>query len=121
MSTAIGQRGEEAAANYLSRRGFQIIARNIRLARGELDIIASSESLLLFVEVKSHKTRDSGLLAVTKDKCARLYCAAEAWLAKHPHHAALQCRFDLIIVTPRIGLPSWVPPRIEHMKDIIHS
>ena len=120
MSTSQGRSGEDMAARYLNRRGFNIIARNIRLGRGELDIIACSDELLLFVEVKTHKTRDSGLLAVTADKCARLYSAAEAWLAKHPQYAVLRCRFDLIIVTPRMGLPSWVPPRIEHMKDIIN-
>ena len=120
MSTSQGRSGEEKAASYLSRRGFNIIARNIRIGRGELDIIACSDELLLFVEVKTHKTRESGLLAVNEDKCARLYSAAEAWLAKHPAYAGLQCRFDLIIVTPRMGLPSWIPPRIEHMKDIIN-
>ncbi|ATX80372.1 putative endonuclease [Mariprofundus aestuarium] len=120
MSTSQGRSGEEIAARYLSRRGFNIIARNIRLGRGELDIITSSDELLLFVEVKAHKTRGSGLLAVNADKCARLYSAAEAWLVKYPRYAGLQCRFDLIIVTPRMGLPSWVPARIEHMKDIIN-
>ena len=121
MSTSQGRSGEDIAARYLSRRGFNIIARNIRLGRGELDIVACCDDLVLFVEVKTHKTRDSGLLAVNEDKCARLYSAAEAWLAKHPQYTGLQCRFDLIIVTPRMGLPSWVPARIEHMKDIIRA
>lgn len=120
MSTSQGRSGEDLASSYLNRRGYTILGRNLRLGRGELDIIACSETLLLFVEVKTHKTRESGLLAVNEDKCARLYSAAEAWLAKHPAYAGLQCRFDLIIVTPRMGLPRWVPPRIEHMKDIIN-
>jgi len=120
MSTSLGRSGEDIAARYLSRRGFNIIARNIRLGRGELDIVAYCDELPMFVEVKMHKTRDSGLLDVNEDKCTRLYSAAEAWLAKHPQYTGLQCRFDLIIVTPRMGLPSWVPARIEHMKDIIN-
>jgi len=121
MSTPKGQKGEDHAASYLSHRGFNIIGRNLRLGRGELDIVASSDTLLLFVEVKSHKTREASLLAVNEDKCARLYSAAESWLARHPEYAGLQCRFDLIIVTPRMGLPRWMPPRIEHMKDIIRA
>jgi len=120
MSTAQGRNGEDIASAYLKRRGYNIIGRNLRLGRGELDIIACSQELLLFVEVKTHKSRESGLLAVNEDKCARLYSAAEAWLAKHPEYTGLQCRFDLIIVTPRMGLPNWIPPRIEHMKDIIN-
>ncbi len=121
MSTKQGQRGEERACRYLLRRGFNIIDRNVRLGRGELDIVACSDALLLFVEVKAHKTRESGLLAVHAEKCARLYSAAESWLAKHPQYTDLQCRFDLIIVTPRVGLPDWVPPHIEQMKDIIRQ
>ena len=78
MRTANGLSGESVAAYCLSRKGFHIIARNIRLARGELDIIACSDELLLFVEVKAHKTRESGLLAVNIDKCERLYSAAQA-------------------------------------------
>ena len=120
MSTSQGRSGEDLASSYLSRRGYTILGRNIRLGRGELDIIACSETLLLFVEVKTHKNRESGLLAMHEDKCARLLSAAESWLSGHTQYAHLQCRFDLIIVTPRLGLPGWLPPRIEHMRNIIN-
>jgi len=120
LSTALGQAGEERAARYLKRKGYTILGRNIRLARGELDIVACNENLLLFVEVKTHKSRESGLLAMHEDKCARLLSAAEAWRAGHLQYVHLQCRFDLIIVTPRLGLPGWLPPRIEHMRNIIN-
>jgi len=96
-----------------------MIARNIRLGRGELDIIVRRGELLIFVEVKAHQSRESALLAVHPDKCARLQSAAEAWLSRNPNYQHLQCRFDLILITPRIGLPAWVPPHIEHMEDII--
>lgn len=119
MSTVKGQRGEQQAASYLQRRGFTILDRNVRLARGELDLVARRGDLLLFVEVKAHQSRESALLALHADKCARLQSAAQAWLALHPDSAALQCRFDLMIVTPRVGLPAWLPPAIEHMEDII--
>lgn len=121
MSTAKGRSGEELATRYLACKGHEIIGCNLRLGRGEIDIVARFESLLLFVEVKSHQSRQSGLLAVNRDKCEGLYSAAESWLAKHPQYSDLQCRFDLIIVTPRIGLLGWVPPSIEHMKDIING
>jgi len=119
MSTRKGQAGEERAARYLQRKGFTILGRNLRLGRGELDIVARDEDLLLFVEVKTHKTLDSALLALHPDKCSRLQSAAQIWLGQHPDYNGLQCRFDLIIVTPRMGLPDWVPPGIEHMEDII--
>lgn len=119
MSTASGRSGEQQAGRYLQRRGFAILDRNARLGRGELDIVARKQDLLVFIEVKAHKSIESGLLALHPDKCARLLSAAEVWLGRHPHYATLQCRFDLIIVTPRIGLSGWLPPRIEHMEDII--
>lgn len=119
MSTRDGRRGEDAAAGYLARRGYRILGRNQRLGRGELDIVAANDVLLLFVEVKSHKTRESGLLAMHPDKCERLRSAAEAWLARHPDHAGMACRFDLMIVTPRIAMNRWLPPAIEHIEDII--
>ncbi len=119
MSTKKGQSGEEHAAHYLQHRGYSILARNVRLGRGELDIIALRHELLIFVEVKAHKSRESALLALHPDKCSRLQSAAETWLSIHPDYSHLQCRFDLMILTPRIGLPRWVSPRIEHMEDII--
>jgi len=119
MSTHKGQAGEERAVRYLQRKGFSILGRNLRLGQGELDIVARQEDLLVFVEVKTHKTLESALLAVNPDKCSRLQSAARAWLGQHPDHAALQCRFDLIIITPRMGLPDWALPNIEHMEDII--
>ncbi len=119
MSTQKGKAGEERAARYLQRKGFTILGRNLRLGRGELDIIARQNDLLVFVEVKTHKTLESALLAVHPDKCSRLQSAALIWLAQHPECAKLQCRFDLIIITPRMGLPDWAPPGIEHMEDII--
>jgi len=119
MSTKQGQRGEDRAARYLQQRGYTILERNIRLGRGELDIIAQSGDLIVFVEVKAHQSRESSLLAMHPDKCARLRSAAETWLSRHPNHNNCQCRFDLIILTPRVGLPAWIPPRIEHMEDII--
>jgi len=119
MSTRKGQAGEERAVRYLQRKGFSILGRNLRLGQGELDIVARQDDLLVFVEVKTHKTMESALLAVHPDKCSRLQSAARTWLGLHPDHAALQCRFDLIIITPRMGLPDWAPPKIEHMEDII--
>ena len=119
MGTEQGRLGETRAARYLQRRGYQILARNVRIGRGELDIIARRGELLVFVEVKAHQSRESALLAMHEDKCARLRSAAEAWLARYPGARGCQCRFDLIMLTPGVGLPAWMPPRIEVMEDII--
>lgn len=117
MSTEKGRAGEERAARYLKRRGYRLVDRNVRLGRGEIDLIARKDELLVFIEVKSHQTRESGLLAVHADKCERMQSAALAYLARFPQYSALQCRFDLIILTPRRGMISTVA--IEHIEDIL--
>jgi putative endonuclease len=53
----LGQRAEEAVAQYLERSGCSIIARNLRLGRLELDIVARQGELILVVEVR---TRSAG-------------------------------------------------------------
>jgi len=90
------------------------MARNVRGASGEIDIIARKTDLLVFAEVKSRPRRDDALLALHDDKARRLKAAAQSYLARHPELAALQCRFDLIILTPG----RWFA-HIEHMKDVL--
>ncbi len=116
MSTIKGRKGEERACRYLKRRGYEVIDRNVRAGRGELDIVARKGELLAFVEVKSHQSREQGLLAVHDDKCERLRSAANAYLGRHTELATLQCRFDLIILTPRDGINPF--PEIEHLQDV---
>jgi len=116
MSTAKGRRGEDRAALYLKMRGYKIVDRNVRAGRGELDIVSLKDETLVFVEVKAHQSREQGLLAVNSDKCERLRSAANAYLGKRPKFTGLQCRFDLIILTPRDGLNPF--PSVEHLQDV---
>jgi len=113
VSTKRGREAEERAARHLRRHGYCILDRNIRAGRGELDIVARKDGILAFVEVKLRPSRDEGLLAVHADKQARLRSAGAAWRSWHPALVPLQCRFDLIILTPgRLRL------RIEHLRDV---
>jgi putative endonuclease len=117
MSTEKGRKAEEAACRYLKRRGYEILDRNRRLGRGELDIVAIKGEILVFVEVKAHKQRDSSLMAMHAVKCERFISAANTWLGLHDLYAQFQCRFDLMIVISS-SMPL-LPPKIEHMKDVI--
>jgi len=78
--------------------------------------VALHGEILAFIEVKSHQTREQGLLAVHADKCERLRSAASAYLGRHQEFAGLQCRFDLIILTPGKGMNPF--PKIEHLQDV---
>jgi len=113
MSTARGREAEERAARYLTRRGWRVLDRNARGGRGELDIVARKGEVLAFIEVKRRERREDALLAVHADKQARLRSAAQAWLTRHPEHADLSCRFDLILVRP-----GFAGSRIEHLPDV---
>ena len=117
VSTEKGKKAEDAACRYLKRHGYEILDRNRRLARGELDVVAVKEELLVFVEVKAHKQRESSLLAMNPVKCERFISAAKTWLGLHEVYANFQCRFDLIIIKPR--KISLLPSEIEHMQDVI--
>jgi putative endonuclease len=49
----VGNAGEERAAKFLKKLGYRILARNLRMAGGELDLIARDGNELVFVEVRT--------------------------------------------------------------------
>lgn len=81
--TEVGARGEAAAAAYLERAGMQIVDRNWRSARGELDIVALDGNELVLCEVKTRTTESRGTPedAVSPAKQKRLVRLAQAYLA----------------------------------------
>lgn len=101
MSTQRGREAEQAAADYLQSRGYEILARNYRTREGEIDIIAKLERILVFVEVKYRAGVRCGLPreAVTVQKQRKIARAALAYLCE-PGMADLTARFDVVEVTP---------------------
>lgn len=51
----VGQLGEDVACKYLIKHGFSIIERNYTRKWGEIDIIATKDDVLYFIEVKARK------------------------------------------------------------------
>ena len=49
---AYGNEGEQAACEYLLKKGWKILDRNVRRGRGEIDIIARKRKIVAFIEVK---------------------------------------------------------------------
>jgi len=78
----LGNKGEDAAADHLSRLGYKITARNVRTPYGELDLIASLEESTIFVEVKTRRSRTHGLPeeAITTRKKNHLLASAQHYL-----------------------------------------
>lgn len=94
-----GRRGEELAVGHLKKNGYKIIERNFRTGTGEIDIIAKHKGRIVFVEVKTRRTRRYGhpKLAVTAGKQRKISMVALAYLKKHQ---AMQkrARFDVVTV-----------------------
>ena len=81
-TTDSGHKAERAAANYLEMRGFKILEMNWRRPRCEIDVIASKNNVVYFVEVKYRKTdyQGSGLDYVTNSKLQRMKRGAYYWV-----------------------------------------
>jgi putative endonuclease len=94
---ALGIEGEARAAAWLRDRGYRIVERNTRCGGVEIDLIASKGGLVVFVEVKSRRTRRHGAPehAVDARKQARLVRGAAAWLHAQPRRPR-RVRFDVI-------------------------
>lgn len=90
-----GNLGEDAVCAYLERQGAEILCRNFTVRGGEIDIIAKSGDMLLFVEVKTRRTGTmvSGAAAVDAKKQKLIIRTAEQYLLKSP--CDLQPRFDV--------------------------
>jgi len=95
----LGRRGERAAEKYLRRSGYRIVARNFRAAGAEIDIVAMDGEALVFVEVKTRRSREAGAPeeAVDERKQRRMRRAAEVFAARY-RADDVTMRFDIIAV-----------------------
>ncbi len=111
----IGEYGERIAVDFLRANGHRILKRNFKgPRRGEVDIIARHDRLLLFVEVKTRRsdTKIRPLDAVDKTKQQLIERGANAWL-KLLKTRSLPWRFDVI----EILLEEGEKPKVNHVKD----
>lgn len=101
-SKVLGARGERLAAEFLSRRGFEIVERNFRYSRGEIDLIAQKGNLTVFCEVKTRKSTayGAGEDAVDARKQAQIRKVADGYISKRGLENA-EFRFDVIVIEVR--------------------
>lgn len=94
-----GKEGEEIAAKHLVKLGYTILERNWRFRRWEVDIIASKDQFLHFVEVKTRHSLRFGRPeeSITRDKMSNLRNAAEEYQYLHPEWKYIQ--FDVLAIT----------------------
>ena len=92
----IGKIGEEKAGFYLESDGYQLLEANYRNGRGEIDLIAIKDGLLVFVEVKTRAGLRSYLPAVHWYQRKKIVETAHRYLSNYYWEG--QIRYDVIEV-----------------------
>ena len=92
-----GEDSEQAAADYLKKRGFRILDRHWKCAEGELGIVAAERHSLVVCEVKTRSGTRYGtpLEKISQAKRNRLRRLAIQWLNAHGIRFG-QIRIDVI-------------------------
>lgn len=115
ISNPTAKKGEDLAVNYLRKHGYTIIERNFRKGYGEIDIIATKNNTLVFIEVK---TRTTGLYggaieSIAQFKIRKLMQTAEYYKMLHSSLPD-SLRIDAIL----IDIDDKGKANIEHVENI---
>jgi putative endonuclease len=118
----LGLYGEKMAAQYLKKKGYQVIERNFKnpygRRLGEIDIIAKKDSELVFVEVKTREIGEFNKVLpeenITRRKLHRLSKIARFYI-QSKNLWDVSYRFDALSV--------WIDPvskrvQIKHLENI---
>jgi putative endonuclease len=110
-----GNFGENLAAAYLIKNGYQIHERNFVFERAEIDIIAEKENTLVIVEVKTRASElfETATELVSSRQAKQIISATEGYI--HLKKIDLETRFDVIAI-----ILDERPPKIEHIKDAFY-
>ena len=109
----IGDKGEQAAADWLMADGHEIVARNWRTRYCEIDIVSVKGEVLYFTEVKYRKNDDfgDGLAAITAKKQRQMRFAAELFLAGKPECSGMAAKLLAASV-------SGDPPAVQAVVEV---
>jgi len=93
----LGQKGEDAACALIKAKGMEVLLRNYRCKKGEIDIIARDGRIICFVEVKtrSRTTLSRPSKGLKPKQKERIYRASKYYLKKLGNPQAV-CRYDLV-------------------------
>jgi putative endonuclease len=102
-----GEFGETAVCDFLAGKGYEIVARNYRIRRGEIDIITVKNfgelPRIIFTEVKTRKfgSISDGIDSITREKRRRIVRTARHFLSVNPQFADMNAQFDAarVVVT----------------------
>jgi len=89
---------EDAACAALAGGGWTVLARRVRTAAGEVDVVAEKAGLVAFIEVKRSATLAGAAHVLSPRPRGRLMRGAEILLGEHPGWGLEGARFDVMLV-----------------------
>ena len=100
--SALGREGEAITGTILEREGWTIVACNFRAGHGEIDIVATKDDILAFVEVKRWKRNGPMDLrnSIDRGKITRIIETSKIFLAKYRQYSGKQIRYDVFLLSP---------------------
>jgi putative endonuclease len=112
---SFGQKGEETASAYLSRKGYKILFRNWKYGKHEIDIIAEKDDFIVFVEVKSRSDELMVPLGsvISREKQRSLIFAAEGYIRRFGIDK--ESRFDVVTIIGKDG-----EEKIDHIEEAFY-
>lgn len=115
MANNLGKQGENWAENYLVKKGYEILEKNYRYLKAEIDIIAKKDDVISIVEVKTRGRQFAVPLsqAISKKKIKLLVMAADHYILQR--NLDCEIKFDVLAIT--FGASA---PRIEHIEDAFY-
>lgn len=99
---SIGKQGEDFTCKFLEAKGYELVAKNFRYQRAEVDLIYKNEvsKTLVFVEVKTRRSKTFGEPeeSVTEAKQAQLIKSAQGFLMDNEQYNDYEKRFDVAAI-----------------------
>lgn len=94
-----GKLGEKIAADFLKKKGYEILEKNYRRSEGEIDIITKQQDTLVFIEVRTRTSRRFGTPeeSITNIKKERLRALAECYRQEH-ENLPKNWRIDVVAI-----------------------
>ncbi|RSK39673.1 YraN family protein [Mangrovimonas spongiae] len=108
----LGKKGEQLAVDFLLQKGYDIVERNYRFDKAEVDIIAQQKDTLAIVEVKTRSTADFGNPQdfVKPKQIKNLVKAVDEYVTENG--LDVEVRFDIIAIVKQKNTFE-----IEHLED----
>lgn len=111
----LGQLGEDLATEHLSSKNFEILERNYRWGKSEIDIVCKHDNFLVVVEVKTRQTAMYGqpFEAVTKSKQRQIIKVTNRYIQEN--NVELEVRFDVVSI-----VQNQCQTKIDHIESAFY-